>query len=163
MAFQGEHFARYGEEMAKRAPPVTRMLGAGIPVGARSDSTRVSAYNPWGVIHWLVTGKTVGGTQLYPRGNLLSGTEALRLMTTANAWFSAEETKKGSISVGKLADLAVLSLDYFEVPEERIIDIRSVLTIVGGKVVSAASEFSKLSPPSLPVIPRWSPIAISGL
>jgi hypothetical protein len=48
MAFQGEYFvARYGAETAKRTPPITRMLDLGIPVGAGTDATRVSSYNPW--------------------------------------------------------------------------------------------------------------------
>jgi len=54
--------------------------------------------------------------------------------------------------------LAVLSADYFAVPEEEIKRIESVLTIVGGKVVYAAKEFSKLAPPPLPVSPDWSPV-----
>ncbi|MDA4123586.1 MAG: amidohydrolase [Thaumarchaeota archaeon] len=160
MAFQGEHFMeRYGEEMTRRSPPVARMIEMGIPVGGGSDATRVSRYDPWVVIYWLVTGKTVGGTQLYPSANRLSRMEALRLITANNAWFSNEESKKGSIEVGKLADLAVLSLDYFEVPEEEIKDIESMLTVVGGKAVYAAGEFSNLSLPSVPVSPAWSPVA----
>ena len=163
MAFQGEHFiARYGEEMTKRAPPITRMIEAGIHVGAGSDAPRVSRYNPWVVIYWLVTGKTVGGTELYPPGNRLSRMEALRLVTANNAWFSDDETKKGAIEVGKFADLAVLSHDYFEVAEEQIMDVESLLTMVGGKTVYAAGDFSALSPPPLPVSPAWSPIAAYG-
>jgi hypothetical protein len=163
MAFQGEHFlARYGEEMTARAPPTSRMIEAGIHVGAGSDAPRVSRYDPWVVVYWLTTGKTVGGTQLYPPGNRQSRMEALRLVTANNAWFSGEETVKGSIEVGKLADLAVLSRDYFEVPEEEIVDIESVLTMVGGNVVYATEEFSELSPPATPVSPEWSPVAWYG-
>ncbi len=163
MAFQGEHFiARYGEEMTKRSPPITRMIKAGIPVGAGSDAPRVSRYNPWVVVYWLVAGKTVGGTELYPPGNRLSRMEALKLVTANNAWFSDDQTKKGAIEVGKLADLAVLSHDYFEVAEEQIMDIESVLTIVGGKPVYAAGEFSALSSPLPAVSPAWSPTATYG-
>jgi predicted amidohydrolase YtcJ len=163
MAFQGEHFmARYGEEMTSRAPPVARMVEMGIPVSGGTDSTRVSRYDPWISIYWLVTGKTVGGAQLYPQGNTLSRMEALRLMTVNGAWFSSQEDKKGSIEVGRLADLAVLSLDYFTVPEEQIKDVESVLTLVGGKVVFGAAEFSKLSQMLPPVSPAWSPVAQYG-
>lgn len=161
MAFQGEHFiARYGEEMASRSPPIVRMLEMGIPVSAGTDAPRVSSYNPWMVLSWLVTGKTVGGTPLYPSGNLLSRMEALRLMTTNGAWFSCDEGRKGSIEVGQLADLAVLSLDYFTVPSVQIKDIESILTFVGGSVVYAAGEYSHLSPPRIPVSPSWSPVAV---
>jgi hypothetical protein len=74
-----------------------------------------------------------------------------------SAWFSGEEDRKGSLEVGKLADLAVLSADYFSVPEEEIKGIESVLTVVGGKVVYGAEEFERLAPPPLPVSPDWSP------
>ncbi|MGI0087741.1 MAG: amidohydrolase [Nitrosotalea sp.] len=163
MAFQGESFiARYGEESAKNSPPITKMIQAGIPVGAGTDATRVSTYNPWISLYWLVTGKTVGGTRLYPESNRLSRMEALRLYTVGSAWFSNEENKKGSIESGKLADLVVLSSDYFAVPEEEIKHLESVLTIVGGKIVYGAGEFKDLAPLPLPVTPSWSPVAKFG-
>ena len=60
-------------------------------------------------MEWVVTtGKTVGGMSMYPQANLLDRETALRLWTEANTWFSSEEGKKGQISVGQLADLAVL-------------------------------------------------------
>jgi hypothetical protein len=61
--------------------------------------------------------------------------EALRLFTRSNAWFLRMEDKIGSIEPGKLADLTVLDRDYFTIPDADIKKIRSVLTIVGGKVV----------------------------
>jgi predicted amidohydrolase YtcJ len=67
--------------------------------------------------------------------------EALRLWTVGSAWFSSEEGKKGALVPGQLADLAVLSADYFSVPEEDIKRLESVLTLVGGKPVYAAAEF----------------------
>ena len=66
MAFQGDYFVdRYGAMAAQRTPPIRRMLEMGIPVGAGTDATRVSSYNPWVSLWWLVTGKTLGGTSLY--------------------------------------------------------------------------------------------------
>ncbi len=163
MAFQGEYFLdRYGKAAAGHSPPITRMLEMGIPVGAGTDATRVSSYNPWISLYWLVSGRTVGGTPLYPAANRLDRTEALRLYTRGSAWFSQEEEKKGSIEVGKLADLAVLSADYFTVPEEEIKGTESVLTVLGGKVVYGAAEFGSLAPPPLPVSPDWSPVAVYG-
>src|SRR5262249_2509823 len=73
-----------------------------------------------------------------------------------------EEAKKGSIEAGKLADLAVLSADYFSVPEEEIKSIESVLTIVGGNVVYGAGPFERLDPRPLPVSPGWSPVEVDG-
>ena len=158
MAFQGEYFVdRYGKQQAERTPPIRRMLAMGIPVGAGTDATRVSSYNPFVSLYWLVTGKTVGGTVLYPEANRLERMEALRLYTVGSSWFSSEEGTKGAIVPGQLADLAVLSADYFSIPEEQIPRLESVLTMVGGKVVYAADAFAKLAPPSLPVSPDWSP------
>jgi predicted amidohydrolase YtcJ len=159
MAFQGEYFVeRYGAQQARRTPPIRRMLEFGIPVGAGTDATRVSSYNPFLSLYWLATGKTVGGLSLYPEENRVDREEALRLYTLGSSWFSTEDGKKGAIAPGQLADLAVLSADYFSIPEEEIKQLESVLTIVGGKVVYATAEFAKLAPPELPVSPDWSPV-----
>jgi predicted amidohydrolase YtcJ len=163
MAFQGEYFRdRYGEAALRRTPPLTEMLRMGLPVGAGTDATRVASYNPFVSLYWLVTGKTVGGLSMYPRGNRQDRMEALRLWTVGSSWFSSEDGRKGAIVPGQLADLAVLSADYFSVPEEEIKHLESVLTVVGGKPVYGAEEFSKLAPPSLPVLPEWSPVATYG-
>jgi predicted amidohydrolase YtcJ len=163
MAFQGEYFVeRYGGQQAKRTPPVRRMVEMGIPVGAGTDATRVSSYNPFLCLYWLITGKTIGGLSLYPQENRFDRGEALKLYTMGSSWFSTEDRKKGSLAPGQLADLAVLSADYFSAPEEEIKRLESVLTIVGGKVVYAAAEFSKLAPPALPVSPSWSPVKEYG-
>ncbi len=163
MAFQGEYFVnRYGPNQAQRTPPIRRMLELGVPVGAGTDATRVSSYNPFVALYWLITGKTVGGTALYPEGNRLDRMEALRLYTVGSSWFSAEEGKKGSLVPGQLADLSVLSADYFSIPEEQIKHLESVLTVVGGRVVFGAGEFESLGPPPLPVSPDWSPVKSYG-
>ena len=63
---------------------------------------------------------------------------ALKLYTADNGWFLKEEDKLGTIETGKLADLVVLSGDYFDarkVPDSDIRKLHSVLTVVGGKVV----------------------------
>ena len=163
MAFQGEYFVeRFGAQQANRTPPVRRMLEMGIPVGAGTDATRVSSYNPFVSLHWLITGKTVGGLSLYPEENRLDRSEALKLYTAGSSWFSTEEGKKGALAPGQLPDIAVLSADYFSVPEEEIKHLESVLTIVGGKIVYATAEFSKLAPQALPVSPDWSPVKEYG-
>ena len=163
MAFQGEYFVeRYGSQQARRTPPIRRMLEMGVPVGAGTDATRVSSYNPYLSLYWLVTGKTVGGLRLYPEENRLDRGEALKLYTLGSSWFSTENGKKGALAPGQLADLAVLSADYFSIPEEEIKQLESVLTIVGGKVVYATAEFSRLAPPDLPVSPSWSPVKAYG-
>jgi predicted amidohydrolase YtcJ len=159
-AFQGEEFIeRYGKQAAEHAPPIRNMLAMGIPVGAGTDATRVSSYNPWLSLYWLVTGKTVDGTALYPERNRLDRMEALRLYTVGSSWFSSEDGQKGAIVPGQLADLAVLAADYFSVPEEQIKRLESVLTLVGGQVVYGAGAFERLAPAPLPVSPSWSPVA----
>jgi len=163
MAYQGEYFIdRYGADAARHTPPIAKMLGMGLPVGAGTDATRVASFNPWVSLYWMVSGKTVGGMPLYGAENRLDRAEALRRYTLGSAWFSGEEQQKGAIAPGQLADLAVLSADYFSVPEEEIKGIESVLTLVGGKVVHAAGEFKRLAPPLLPVAPDWSPVSSYG-
>nr|WP_218177591.1 amidohydrolase [Pseudomonas gingeri] len=157
MAFQGEYFVeRYGAKAAEATPPIKRMLAEGVPVGAGTDATRVSSYNPWTSLYWMVSGRTVGGLELYPEG--LPRETALELYTHGSAWFSSEQGKKGQIKVGQLADLVALSADYFSVEAEAIKWIESVLTVVDGKVVHGAGDFDKLAPPTLPVTPDWSPV-----
>jgi predicted amidohydrolase YtcJ len=163
MAFQGEYFiGRYGIKAVEHAPPVKKILEMGVPIGGGTDATRVASYNPWVSLYWLVAGKTAGGTALYPETNRLSRMEALRLWTAGSSWFSGEEGKKGMIVPGKLADIAILSADYFSVAEEQIKRIESLLTIVDGKIVYGAGDFKNLAPPPLPASPDWSPIKTYG-
>src|SRR5205807_9818790 len=143
-------------------PPIAKMLGMGRPVGAGTDATRVASYNPWVSLYWMVAGKTVGGTALYPEANRLERLEALQKYTLGSAWFSGEEDKKGAIAPGYLADLAVLSSDYFAVPQEEIKGIESVLTVVDGKIVYGKEDFGQLAPAPLPVFPDWSPVKEYG-
>ncbi|MEV6397686.1 amidohydrolase [Streptomyces sp. NPDC051907] len=162
MAFQGEMFqARYGERAAARTPPVRGMLRAGLPVALGTDATRVAGDNPWTCLHWITTGRTVGGRRLYSGANTLSRVEALRLMTSGGAWLTGEEHDKGTLAPGRLADLAVLSEDFLTVPAERITGLTSVLTMVGGRVVHAAREHLALAPPLPPVLPSYSPVGRS--
>ena len=163
MAYQGEHFVRrYGARAAERTPPVRRMLEMGVPVGAGTDATRVASYNPWVALYWLVAGKTVGGLSLYPDANRLTRTEALRLYTQGSSWFSSDSSTKGVLAPGQHADVAVLSDDYFTVPEERIKAIESELTVVAGEIMHASGGFSALTPSPIAVLPEWSPLQAFG-
>jgi predicted amidohydrolase YtcJ len=163
LAYAGELFAeRYGAATAGDAPPLRALLAAGIPLGAGTDGTRVSGYNPWVALRWMTTGQTAAGTVLRPPSARLSRAQALRAFTIGSAWFSGDETRKGRLAPGQFADLAVLSEDYFSVPGERIAQIQSVLTVTGGRIVSGAGEFATLAPPLPPVSPPWSPVAHFG-
>jgi predicted amidohydrolase YtcJ len=163
MAFQGEYFVeRYGATEAQFTPPIADMLAADVPVGAGTDATRVASYNPWVSLYWLATGKTLGGLRLYPETRQLDRETALSLWTKGSAWFSGEQNVKGAIRVGQYADLAVLSADYFSVPDEAIKNITSVLTMVGGDVVHSDGDFKQLAPPLPPASPDWSPVRAYG-
>ncbi|GAA3053673.1 amidohydrolase [Kitasatospora albolonga] len=163
MSFQGEAFARrYGAAAAAEAPPLRAMLDRGLTVAAGTDATRVSSYNPWVSLHWLVSGRSVGGSALRPAANRLSREEALELYTLGGARLTGEEEVKGRLRVGSYADLAVLSADYFTVPEADIPHIESVLTVVGGRIVHGTREHEGLAPEPPAVTPTWSPVARFG-
>ena len=163
MAYQGEYFAeRYGARAVEEAPPVARMLEAGLPVGGGTDATRVASYNPWVSLWWLVTGSTLGGLRMMPSHRRPDRETALRLWTEGSAWFSGEQGRKGRLAPGMLGDVAVLSADYFGVPENVIQDITAVLTVVGGRIVHGAEEFADLAPPLPPAMPDWSPVRYFG-
>ncbi|MCE7054209.1 amidohydrolase [Algoriphagus sp. AGSA1] len=163
LAYAGEYFVeRYGADKAKQAPPVRKMMDLGLPVGAGTDGTRVASYNPWPALYWLITGKTVGDFQLAEPSNRLSREEALHLYTQGSAWISDEETVKGTLEKGMFADFALLSDDYFTIPEKEINTIKSLLTVVGGKVVFASDEYKSMNPKLPEVMPNWSPINFYG-
>ena len=164
MAYQGEYFVeRYGAGAAEATPPVKKILEKGVKVSAGTDATRVASYNPWVSLSWLVTGKTVGGMQLYPQRNCLDREAALRMWTENVTWFSNEVGKKGRIEEGQFADLVVPDRDFFACAESEIADTTALLTVVGGKVVYAAGDFAAHdagAPP--PAMPDWSPVRRFG-
>jgi predicted amidohydrolase YtcJ len=115
-------------------PPFRTIFDHGIQVGIHGDGVHIAPLNPWLHIYYATTGINSFGDQVNP-GQHLTRAEALRLFTRNNSWFLRMEDRIGSIEPGKLADLAVLDRDYFAVPDADIRKIRSVLTIVNGRVV----------------------------
>jgi hypothetical protein len=163
MSMQGEYFVRrYGLKAASETPPVKRMLAMGLPVTLGTDATRVNSYNPWQALYWLVSGRSIGGTVLYPEERRLERIQALRLMTADGAWFSRDTGRKGVLRPGAFADVAVLDRDYLAVPEDEIQDITSVLTVVAGKVVHGSGSYEPLAPPLPAASPDWSPVRTFG-
>jgi len=143
LALSGERYMELrGLEKARSAPPLRKMLDAGVPIGAGTDGFRSSNYSPMLSLWWLVTGKTVGGTAIRDKSQNVSREEALRMYTMGSAWFSADSQRKGSIEVDKLADLVVLNADYLTVSEDQIRSLESLLTMVGGRVVYSAGRFA---------------------
>jgi predicted amidohydrolase YtcJ len=160
MSADGEAYvAKWGKEAAEDAPAFGRIKQMGVPFALGTDGNRAASHNPWVGIQWLVTGKTQGGLRHAADRNLMGREEALRSYSAAGAWMSHEEDKKGTLSVGKWADLAVLNGDYLNVPEDRISQLSSVLTMVGGKVVYGEGKYASLAPPTLKVSPDWLPIS----
>ena len=145
MYFGGEQFLKQsGPEAAKRTPPIETARKTGVVVGAGTDAHRVASYNPFTALQWLLDSKTVGGVVMRGAEEIPSRIDALKFYTLGSAWFSFDEDKRGSLDVGKLADLAVLSADYLTVPVEKIGGLESVLTMVGGKVVYTSGPFADL-------------------
>jgi predicted amidohydrolase YtcJ len=145
MYFDGERFIKErGAEAAERTPPIKTALMMGLHVGAGTDAHRVMSYNPFVALQWMLDGKTVGGTPTRDSPEVPTREEALRLYTLGSAWFARDEARRGSLAVGKLADLAVLNKDYLTVGTPQIGRIESVLTMVGGKIVYAAAPFARL-------------------
>ncbi|MEU9455047.1 amidohydrolase [Streptomyces sp. NPDC048277] len=163
LAYQGTTFHdRYGYAAAAVAPPLGAMRSRGLNAAAGTDATRVSTHNPWVALHWLVSGHNVAGVPLRSRQNRMDRAEALASYTVGGARLTDEQDVKGILGPGYYADFAVLSDDFFEIPEERIPEIEALLTAVGGRVVQAAGFFEGLAPAAPPVQPHWSPIAHFG-
>jgi predicted amidohydrolase YtcJ len=118
-------------------PQFRTIADHGIQAGIHGDGVHIAPLNPWLHIYYATTGVNSFGDQVNPNQQLTRA-EALRLFTRNNSWFLRMEEKTGSIEPGKLADLAVLDRDYFAVPDVEIKKIRSVLTIVNGKIVHNA-------------------------
>jgi predicted amidohydrolase YtcJ len=161
--FQSEPFIdRYGRSVAGHSPPIRAMLDAGLTVAAGSDATRAASYNPWLSLSWLVTGRDISGREFRTGPNLIDRATALAMYTSAGAQLSGEAEAKGTLSVGKYADFAVLSADYFEVEDGDISRIESVLTVVGGSVVWSSADFEGIAPPLPGPNPDWSPVTKFG-
>jgi predicted amidohydrolase YtcJ len=114
---------------------------SGIMWGFGSDGTRANQIMPFTTLWWAVTGKMVGGTKALRETQTIGREDALIAHTRRNAYFLFQENNLGAIQPGKLADLVVLDRDYLTVPVDQIKDIKSVMTMVGGRIVyDAATE-----------------------
>jgi predicted amidohydrolase YtcJ len=143
--FRGEAFlGQRGADAMRLAPPIGSALRMGLNIGGGTDAHRVMSYNPFVSLQWMLDGKTVGGTPSRTTDETPSRLNALRLSTQGSAWFAHDDARRGALDVGKLADLAVLTEDYLTVPVERIGGIRSLLTMVGGRVVYGEGPYDGL-------------------
>ncbi|KAI1186277.1 amidohydrolase family-domain-containing protein [Nemania serpens] len=117
-------------------PPFQDILASGIPAGIGADGMQIAPLNPWIHAYYATTGKNALGQQINP-GQQITRQQLLHLYTRANQWFlgGVDEQLLGSLEVGRLGDIVVLNEDYFSVPDERLRELRSIVTIVGGSVV----------------------------
>jgi len=122
---------------AAGGPPFRRIVDSGIPAAVGTDSTNVSALDPWLTLFYMTTGRNLAG-ELTNDGQQISRIEALQLYTHGAAWFCFDDDRTGSFEPGRLADLVVLSDDYLHCPDMALRKIESVLTLVGGRVVHAS-------------------------
>ena len=145
MYFNGDAFIKArGLAAARRTPPIKTAMNLGVVVGGGTDAHRVMSYNPFVALQWMIDGKTIAATPTRDADELPSREEALRLYAGGSAWFIHEEDKRGALTAGRLADLAVLSKDFTTVPTGEIGGIESLLTMVGGRIVYAAGPFAAL-------------------
>ena len=131
----------FGHEGMRNFFPLRQYLNAGIVIAGGSDhmigfpaDRAVNPYNPFLGMWTAVTRKMYDGRVMYPEERI-TRTEALRMYTTGPAYMQFSEKDRGTIEVGKLADLVVIDKDYFACPEDEIREIKPVSTILNGKVV----------------------------
>lgn len=163
MALHGDAFIKsHGRDVALQTPRLRKLVDSGMPLAMSTDAFRASTFNPWVGISWMVTGKSVSGSEVLAPDNRLTRMEALKLFTAGGAWFMNADAELGVIAPGHLADFAVLDRDYFTVPDEQIKSVSSVLTVMDGKVVFGAQNYSNLSPTLPAILPAWSPVKHFG-
>ena len=143
--FRGEAFlGQRGADALRLAPPIGTALRMGLTIGGGTDAHRVMSYNPFVSLQWMLDGKTVGGLAMREPQEVPGREQALRLYTEGSAWFVFDDDERGRLSVGRLADLVVLSKDYLTAPVEEIGTIRSLLTMVDGRIVYADAPYAAL-------------------
>jgi predicted amidohydrolase YtcJ len=123
----------WGDEHAAYAIPIRKTIDAGVLVGGGTDGPVVPV-DPFLSMWWMTTRQVLKGYVL-GKEHAITAKEALTLYTINNARIMGVEKERGSIELGKLADLAVLSQDILAVAPDAIRDTRALMTVVGGKVV----------------------------
>jgi len=134
----------WGVETIRRAPPLSDLREAGVPIAAGTDANRASSFNPWLVLWWLIAGRSIDGVRRRSSDQLMTRQQALEAYTIGSARLSFDEGERGHLREGALADFAVLSADYFEIAAEEIPTITSDLTVVGGRHVFSSGAIADL-------------------
>lgn len=163
MALHGDGFIKtHGRDKALMTPRLRQLVDSGIPLAMTTDAFRAASFNPWVGISWMVSGKSVSGTEVLAKDNRLTRAEALGLFTRKAAWFMHADAEAGVIAPGYLADFVLLDKDYFSVAESQIPSISAVLTVMDGRVVYGAQDYGAMSPALPEILPAWSPIKQFG-
>jgi predicted amidohydrolase YtcJ len=127
----GEAYAaNRGRDAMRWMWPHRSLIDAGVPAPGHSDFA-VCRVSPWTALGAMVTRRTTGGTDLDQR-EAITPIEALHAYTTLGAWAQREEHEKGSLEIGKLADLIVLDRDVLT--GEDIAGTQVLATVVGGRI-----------------------------
>jgi len=144
--FGGERLQKdVGVEAAKEMPRIATAMKLGLTVAGGTDAHRVSSYNPFVALQWYLDGTTIGGVRTRENAEAPSRRQALEMYTRNSAFMANDDDTRGTLEPGKFADLAVLSADYLTAPVQDIGRIKSLLTMVGGKVVYAGEPFANLA------------------
>jgi predicted amidohydrolase YtcJ len=131
--------ARLGPKRAEEGAYVWQKLMKSGAIISNGTDVPVERINPIANFYATVTRKVNDGTTFYP-DQRMTREEALKSMTWNAAYAAKEETIKGSLAPGKLADVTVLSKDLLTVPDEQILSTKVVYTIVGGKIAYRAGQ-----------------------
>jgi predicted amidohydrolase YtcJ len=132
----------YAQSRVESMPPLATALRLGLAVGGGTDADRVMSYSPFVALRWMLDGRTVAGLSTRTTSETPTREQALRIWTQGSAWFTHEDDRRGVLKPGAWADLAVLSGDVTTMPVEEIAGLRSVLTMVGGKIVFTDGPFA---------------------
>jgi predicted amidohydrolase YtcJ len=144
--FGGERLQKeVGVEAAKEMPRIATAMKLGLKVAGGTDAHRVSSYNPFVALQWYLDGTTIGGVRTRETTEAPSRRQALEMYTSNSAFMANDDDRRGTLEAGKFADLAVLSADYLTAPVSEIGKIKSLLTMVDGKVVYASGPFADLA------------------
>jgi predicted amidohydrolase YtcJ len=144
--FGGERLQKdVGVEAAKEMPRIATAIKLGLTVAGGTDAHRVSSYNPFVALQWYLDGTTIGRVRTRENAEAPSRRQALEMYTRNSAFMANDDDMRGTLEPGKFADLAVLSADYLTAPVQDIGRIKSLLTMVGGKVVYTGEPFANLA------------------
>lgn len=130
----GDYVEAWGEEAARNAPPIGDLRELSIPIGGGTDATRANWFSPWAAVWWLVTGGTLDGAGERLERHRMPRADAIAAFTRDAAWFTGESDHRGRLLPGYDGDLCVPTLDPFACSDDELRDIRSDLTVVGGRI-----------------------------